>query len=40
MSERASLSRVTMPQDGGDAARVAAIAAGDRAALAALYDGY
>ena len=40
MSERASLSRVTRPQEGGDAARVAAIAAGDRGALAALYDGY
>jgi len=40
MIERASLSREDAPAVAGDAALVAAIAAGDRDALARLYDAY
>ncbi|HEY4187351.1 MAG TPA: sigma-70 family RNA polymerase sigma factor [Polyangia bacterium] len=40
MIERASFSRVGVTAVGGDAALVAAIAAGDRDALATLYDAY
>ena len=40
MIERASLSREAAPAVAGDAALVAAIAAGDRDALARLYDSY
>lgn len=40
MIERASLSREPAPALAGDAALVAAIAAGDRDALARLYDAY
>ena len=40
MIERASVSREAAPAVAGDAALVAAIAAGDRDALARLYDAY
>lgn len=40
MIERASISREAVPALAGDAALVAAIAAGDRDALARLYDTY
>jgi len=40
MIERASLTREAAPAVAGDAALVAAIAAGDRDALARLYDAY